>query len=183
MNERSRRKIFERLKEPEYSLLHKLTDDGQALDAASLQGLMRAAVDDRFKVARGMLEAARLLLSHENVFVRRSAASRAYYAVYHAARATVFAVNRHDEHDHEKLPGVINSVVKREPPIGEQLRDLKRRRQEADYSSYPGPPHSGQHSMLEYDESEFDGQIQDAVDRAGQLVDLLDAYVQTRRTP
>jgi len=85
--------------------------------------------------------------------------------------------------DHEKLPGVINSVVENEPPIGEQLRDLKRRRQEADYSSYPGPPHSGQHSMLEYDESEFDGQIQDAVDRAGQLVDLLGAYVQTRRTP
>jgi hypothetical protein len=92
-------------------------------------------------------------------------------------------VNGRDENNHEKLPDVIDSVVKHEPPIGEQLKDLKRRRQEADYSSYPGPPHSGQHSMLEYDESEFDALIQDAVGRAGQLVDLLGAYVQTRRTP
>ena len=144
---------------------------------------MRTAVDDRFKLARGMLEAARLLVSHADVLVRRSAASRAYYAAYHAARATVFEVKGRDEDDHEKLPRVIESVVEHEPSAGDQLRDLKRLRQEADYSPYPGPPHSGPHSMLEYDESDFGDLIQLAVDRAEQFVDMLDAYVRNRRTP
>ena len=91
MDNRSRRKIFERLTQPEHGLLQKLTD-GHTLDAPSLQTMMRAAVDDRFRLARGMLDAARLLATHADAFVRRSAASRAYYGAYHAARATVFEV-------------------------------------------------------------------------------------------
>lgn len=128
-----------------------------------------------------MLDAARLLATHADVLVRRSAASRAYYGAYHAARATVFEVRGRDEDDHDKLPRVIESVVEHERSLGEQLRDLKRLRQEADYSPYPGPPDQGPHSTWEYTEAEFGDLIQIAIDRAVQLVEMLDAYVQNRR--
>ena len=143
---------------------------------------MRAAVDDRFRLSHGMLDAARLLATHADMLVRRSAASRAYYGAYHAARATVFEVKGRDEDDHDKLPRVIESVVEDDRSIGEQLRDLKRLRQEADYSPYPGPP-EGPHSTWEYTEAEFGELIQSAIDRAVQLVDTLDAFVHNRRQP
>jgi uncharacterized protein (UPF0332 family) len=143
--------------------------------------MVRAAVDDRFRLARGMLDTARLLVTHPDAFFRRSAASRAYYSAYHAARATVFAVKGRDEDDHDELPRVVDSVIDRqwragEPRPGEQLRELKHLRHEADYSPYPGP-----NPTSEYTEEEFEAQIRVAVDQAARLVELLDAYVSDRR--
>ena len=180
LSNRSRRRTFERLTQPEYARLLALTDE-HTLDAASLAAMVREAVDDRFRLARSMLETARLLLVHGDAFVRRSAASRAYYGAYHAARAVVFAVRGRDEDDHEELPRVIDSVVERQWPgrksgPGEQLRQLKHLRHEADYSPYPGPNPSS-----EYTEEEFEAQIHMAVHQAALLVERLDAYLRDRR--
>jgi uncharacterized protein (UPF0332 family) len=138
--------------------------------------MVSAVVEDRFKLARGMLDTAKLLAAHGEGFVRRSAASRAYYGAYHAARATVFKVRGRDEDDHEELPGVIDSLPGRQWSVGEQLRELKRLRHEADYSPYPGP-----NSTSGYTEEEFDARIQAAVDQAMRLVETLEAYLRDRR--
>jgi len=138
--------------------------------------MVSAAVDDRFRLARGMLDTAKFLAAHGDPFVRRSAASRAYYSAYHAARATVFKVRGRDEDDHEELPGVIDSVLDRQRSVGEQLRELKRLRHEADYSPYPGP-----NPTSEYTEEEFDARILAAVAQATLLVETLDAYLRDRR--
>ena len=175
MSNRSRRRTIERLTQPEYARLLELTDE-YTLDAASLAAMVSAAVDDRFRLARGMLDTAKLLTAQADASVRRSAASRAYYAAYHAARATVFEVRGRDEDDHEKLPRVIDSVPERPWSVGEQLTDLKRLRHEVDYSPYPGP-----NPTSEYTEQEFDVQIQASVDQAARLVEMLDAYVRDRR--
>jgi uncharacterized protein (UPF0332 family) len=175
LSNRSRRRTFERLTQPEYGRLRELTDE-HTLDAASLEALVTDAVADRLRLARGMLDTARLLATHGDALVRRSAASRAYYGAYHAARATVFAVRRRDEDDHDELPDAVDSVVERQWPVGEQLRELKRLRHEADYSPYPGP-----NSTSEYTEDEFAARIQAAVDQAARLVETLDTYLRDRR--
>lgn len=175
MSNRSRRKTLERLTQPEYGLLRELTDQ-QALDAASLEEMVSAAVDDRFRLARGMLKTAQLLATQDDAFVRRSAASRAYYSAYHAARAAVFAVRGRDEDDHEALPRVVDAVLEGDRSVGERLRELKRLRHEADYSPYPGPD-----SRSEYTGDEFDGLIRAAVDQAAALVEMLDAFLRNRR--
>ena len=180
MSTRSRRRSLERLTQPEYARLRELTDE-HTLDAPSLVTLVSAAVDDRFRLARGMLDTARILVTHSDAFVRRSAASRGYYGAYHAARATVFAVRGRDEDDHDELPRVIDSVVERQWPVdeprpGQRLRELKHLRHEADYSPYPGP-----NPTSEYTEEEFETQIQAAVDQAARLIEMLNVYLRSRR--
>lgn len=113
----SANKLVGQLTQPEYALLKSLTDQ-QEVSAASLEKLIRAAVRDRLKLARGLVRAARVLAKNRDPIVRRSAVSRAYYGAYHAARATVFAIHRRDEDDHEKLPRIVDEVVGGEASAG-----------------------------------------------------------------
>ncbi len=59
-----------------------------------LETALAGIVKDRFEMARGLLEAARILAKSKNSIVRRSVISRAYYGAYQAARATIFWIVR-----------------------------------------------------------------------------------------
>lgn len=175
MTSKAPSKLIGQLKQPQYALLRELTD-AQTLDAASLEGTVNGVVNDRFALARGLIEAARILANSENQFARRSAVSRAYYGAYHAARATVFAIRRHDEDDHEELPRVVDLVLEGQAVVGAVLKELRQRRNEMDYSPYPGPS-----AQTQWDAQEIEEVTRRSVEQAEDLVEMLERYLQERR--
>lgn len=100
--------------------------------------MIHEIVADRFAMARATLEAARLLARSRDPLVRRSTVSRAYYAAYQAARGAFLSVHRRDEDDHDRLGKEIASLKGLTPDVTEALRELRRLRNEFDYSPYPG---------------------------------------------
>lgn len=160
---RARNKLIARLTQPAYALLRGLTDEGH-LDGPGLGQAIDAVVADRLALADGMMRAARLLAGSEDLFVRRSARSRAYYAAYHAARAAVFAIDRRDVDDHERLPASVDASLPH-VAVGETLKELKRLRSETDYSPYPGP-----NPDMRYSDEELEAAIQGGVDLANETV-------------
>lgn len=175
MASRSPSKLIGQVKQPQYAFLRSLTDE-QALDAASLEALVNAAVNDRMALARSFIEAAKVLAVNGDSLVRRSAVSRAYYGAYHAARATVFAVRRHDEDDHEALAQAIDAVLGDQPSMGTALKELRRLRNEMDYSPYPGPGPQNQ-----YDAQEIEDLIRKSLGEAENLIRVLEQHLQERR--
>lgn len=171
---RSAQKLVGRLTQPQYGLLKALTGEA-AFDSASLAGAVRDAVADRLALARGLVSAASTLLRNEDVLVRRSAASRAYYAAYHAARAVVFEIHRRDEDDHEKLPRLIDEERPGQA-LGAIMKELRRVRNEMDYSPYPGPD-----LETRYDDDELEAVIRDSVERAAAFVETMIGYLRERR--
>lgn len=65
------KKRLEKVTGTQYSLLRDLTDES-TLDAATLEKALADIVKDRFELARGLLEAARILARNKNSRVRRS---------------------------------------------------------------------------------------------------------------
>ena len=174
MPSKSPRKVVGRLTQTEYGIVRALTDE-QQIDAASLETAVTTAVTDRFELANGFIEAAKLLAASGNPLVRRSAVSRAYYAAYHAARATVFAVRRRDENDHEKLPKAVDQLPGQDQPIGDSLKELRELRREMDYSPYPGPD-----AQSEYDQNELNDEIPKSIATAEHVVVVLTEYLAHR---
>jgi uncharacterized protein (UPF0332 family) len=172
MPTRSRLKRLEKLTQPQYALLQDVTDQG-AIDAAGLLALVGDFVGQRLALSDALMEAAHVLRAHENLLVRCSAVSRAYYAAYQAARATVFLVHRRDEDAHKNLPGEITRLVNAQ--AGEVLKELSRLRNEFDYSPYPGP-----NSEERYDDEEIDGVVQDTVEQARFFIEQLTAFRNAR---
>lgn len=97
--------------------------------------------------------------------VRRSAVSRAYYGAYQAARAMVLGVHRRDEGDHERLGKDIDSLPKLRPSLGTDLKELRARRNEFDYSPHPGP-----NDRTAYDASTIEAMIKESLETAESLV-------------
>jgi uncharacterized protein (UPF0332 family) len=172
---RSPGKLIGRLTQPAYGVLRSLTDGGP-LDAASLETSVTRVVADRFQFARSLIRAAKVLAESEDPLVRRSAVSRAYYGAYHAARATVFEVERRDEDDHEKLPAVVDLALRGQVQAGDILKDLRRLRNEMDYAPYPGP-----NPETQYDAQEIENAINESIRRAESLVDTLKEHLEQRR--
>jgi len=172
MPTRSRLKRLERLTQPQYALLQDITDQG-AIDAAGLETLVVDFVADRLALSDALMAAAQVLRGHANPLVRRSAVSRAYYAAYHAARATVFLVHRRDQDAHKDLPGDITRLVTAQ--AGELLKDLSRLRNEFDYSPYPGP-----NAEERYDDGEVDGIVQGMVNQAQDFIAQMTAFRDAR---
>lgn len=172
MPSRSRLKRLEKLTQPQYALLQDITDQG-AIDAAGLETLVVDFVADRLALSDALMAAAQVLRAHANPLVRRSAVSRAYYAAYHAARATVFLVHRRDQDAHKDLPGDITRLMTAQ--AGELLRDLSRLRNEFDYSPYPGP-----NAEERYDDGEVDGIVQGMVDQAQAFIAQMTAFRNAR---
>jgi uncharacterized protein (UPF0332 family) len=169
----SRNKAIGQLKQAQYSLLRSLTD-GAVLDAASLERSVMQVVRDRFMLARGCLKAAAILLRETDPLVRRSAVSRAYYAAYHAARATVFAVHRHDEDSHKELPQTLKDILGES--AGDTLKELRRLRDEMEYSPYPGP-----RPQTAYTGPEIEGMVKNSVRQARTLVANLEKHLKAKR--
>src|SRR5688572_24304784 len=75
----------------------------EGLAGRPIEHLLREASSARFQLAKRFLHSARHLLGARPK-LHRDAISRAYYAMYHAARAVAFLTNEGDDYEpHDKL--------------------------------------------------------------------------------
>lgn len=169
------KKLLEKVTRSQYALLRSLTD-GQTLDARWLEDAVTSLVSDRFALARGFIKAARILAKSTDSLVRRGAVSRAYYGAYHAARATVLAIKRQDQDDHEALIREVDHLIGAEHRVGDTLKELRYLRNEADYSPYPVPI-----PQTPYELRKFESIIEKSIRRAEQLIRLFQKYLRDRR--
>ena len=174
MASRSSKKRLGKVTGAQYSLLKELTDES-TLNAATLETALAEIVRDRFDMARGLRMAAKILVETENSLIRRSAVSRAYYGAYQAARATLLSVAHRDEDDHDRLANEID-LLKGLQGSGAKLKELRTRRNEFDYSPYPGPD-----ERRVFDVSEIETIIQESVETAETLVRAFEQHLKERR--
>jgi uncharacterized protein (UPF0332 family) len=100
-----------------------------------LRSLIRQVTSDRLLLAGDHLRS-----GDQDIFALhfRSAISRHYYAMYHAARAIVFAeVGGDDYQQHSDLPRHLPSSLPIRQTREQQLTDARLLRNEADYDPYP----------------------------------------------
>lgn len=97
--------------------------------------LLRQVVMDRLLLAGEHLRAGDHLLFSSQY---RSAISRHYYAMYHGARAIVFAENRGDDYErHNVLPRNLPANLPNAATRETELIDARLLRNQADYDAYP----------------------------------------------
>ncbi|MGW3460731.1 HEPN domain-containing protein [Streptomyces olivaceoviridis] len=125
-------------------LLHISTSKSAAISAIPTGGgrypfpiaqLLQQVVVDRLLLAGEHLRAGDQLLFSAQY---RSAISRHYYAMYHAARAIVFAEKKGDDHErHHILPRNLPSTLLDSSVRESELTDARLLRNQADYDAYP----------------------------------------------
>ena len=130
---------------------HELVSDVLSSDALSKDWPRAWAevADDRLALARAHLAAAEWMATscRDGCWDPggRSVISRAYYAMFCAARAAVSLESNADENDHRKLPGVLGrtttlgSADERGTVVGALYR-FRGARNDADYSAYYPKP-------------------------------------------
>lgn len=97
--------------------------------------LIQQATSDRLMLAGEHLRAGDQLLLKSYY---RAAISRHYYAMYHAARAIVFAENQGDDFErHNILPRNLPSSMKDAATRESELVNARLTRNQADYDAYP----------------------------------------------
>lgn len=97
--------------------------------------LMQQVVVDRLLLAGEHLRAGDHLLFGTQY---RSSISRHYYAMYHAARAIVFAENRGDDYErHNVLPRNLPATLQDGAIRESELTNARLLRNQADYDAYP----------------------------------------------
>ena len=169
------KKRLEKISGAQYGLLHEFTERGP-VDHATLDAAIAGIVGDRFHMARSFPQAARALSKSNAAPVRRSAVSRAYDGVYQAARATLLSKARRDEGDHEKLGKDMEGLKGLPATAGTVLKELRVRRDEFDYSPYPGPS-----PRAPYDEDEIEAIIKESIRQAQGLVRMFQDYLKKDR--
>jgi uncharacterized protein (UPF0332 family) len=102
-----------------------------------LDALLEQATRDRFQFAQENLKWARSALSGSDPKFRMGLA-RAYYAMYHAARAVVFLVERGDDFQaHSELPKHLPQNFPNRAQWENNLKNARLERNRADYDPYP----------------------------------------------
>lgn len=102
-----------------------------------LSQLVKQAISDRLQLAGEHLRAGDRLLFGLHF---RSAISRHYYAMYHAARAIVFAEVQGDDYQrHPDLPRHLPPGLPNVQTREQELVAARLLRNEADYDPYPSP--------------------------------------------
>jgi len=97
--------------------------------------LIKQVVSDRLVLAGDRLRDGDRLILGMNY---RSAISRHYYAMYHSARAVVFAEENGDDHEkHSVLPRHLPSSMSNVSQYENELTDARLLRNQADYDIYP----------------------------------------------
>jgi uncharacterized protein (UPF0332 family) len=119
--------------------------EGVSLEARTkltIEQLRHRAVVDRISLAESFVVAASKLAKARPV-QHRSAISRYYYGMYHAARAIVYFAHNGDDHEaHAVLPTKFPSDFPRAAHWQNELKLARFQRNEADYEIYflkPGP--------------------------------------------
>ncbi|WP_436525601.1 hypothetical protein [Actinoplanes sp. HUAS TT8] len=105
----------------------------------TLQELQHQASADRLALASSFLVAGQRFMRLRGAGPEyRSAISRFYYAMYHAARAVVYHVFGGDDHEsHSKLPTKLPRDFVNAAVWTNDLKDARSRRNAADYDPYP----------------------------------------------
>ena len=103
----------------------------------SISALRSKAVKDRLELARLILKSTEASLTLPAPSFR-TAVSRAYYAMYHTARALVYFKHGGDDHqDHSKLPANLPDDFPSASRWENQLKQARYERNRADYDPYP----------------------------------------------
>lgn len=125
-----------KLKKKQIELL-KAGADLERRTGYAVDGLLSKAAVDRFRFALELLSAAKSAATGPTASFR-SATSRAYYAMYHAFRATAFCAHGGDDHEeHTKLPGGIPHDFPSKDLWMNDLKNARLERNRADYDPYP----------------------------------------------
>lgn len=88
----------------------------------------------------------------------------------------MFRRHHRDEEDHEKLPGAVDVALDGRMTLGDSLKELRRLRNEMDYSPYPGPDLKRQYAAAEIEEA-----VATSLERAESLVDALSRHLEEMR--
>jgi uncharacterized protein (UPF0332 family) len=108
----------------------------EGLAGARIEDLLRQASSARFTLAKRFLRSSRYLMSHRPV-LHRDVVSRAYYSIYHSARAVSFLTHPGD--DYEEHDKVANGLPADLPDVElwrNKIKDARLKRNEADYEPY-----------------------------------------------
>jgi uncharacterized protein (UPF0332 family) len=125
---------FARRSKPELGVVHESAHKDAAAQAY-LREMVSVIVADRLALAREHLASARRALQRPPQ--PRMAISRAYYAMYHCLRATVFFEEHGDFDGHTDLPAHLPRTFPNRGLWYRALRDARFNRNEVDYSPYP----------------------------------------------
>lgn len=134
----------------------------------SIKQLQVRVARDRLRLARSHLNAARAAAdSHPPQ--HRTTVSRAYYAMYHAARAaTYLAVGGDDHEQHSVLHGKLPADFPACNDWKNKIKDARLERNRADYDPYP------------QDEVAFSSAAKRLVQEAAAFVRTAKAYMKTK---
>jgi len=118
----------------------KLWKEGVGLEqqlGQQFPALCARATKDRIELASHFLRTGKRL-SKNNGPLNRSAISRFYYSMYHAARAVTFHQRHGDDHEkHSQLPMSIPDDFPQRAIWGNELKNARELRNAADYDPYP----------------------------------------------
>jgi len=103
---------------------------------AGVTELADAVVADRLALSKTHLMSAERLLRLRPPEVR-GATSRAYYSLYHAARACIFHFRRGDFDQHADVVSKLPDDLPQVDTWRNRIKDAREQRNECDYSPYP----------------------------------------------
>lgn len=108
-----------------------------ARSGKSIEGLKAVVTKDRLSLAQLQLTAARKAIKSKPP-LSRMAISRAYYAMYHSARAITYIDFGGDDHEeHSKLPAHLPDDFSDVQDWKNKLKNARLDRNRADYDPYP----------------------------------------------
>ena len=103
----------------------------------SIARLRARVAKDRLRLARAQLRDA-VTAASSDPQLSRTAVSRAYFAMYHAARAATYLSHGGDDHEeHSALPGRIPVDLPNFEQWRNKLKNARLERNRADYDPYP----------------------------------------------
>ncbi|MBR0969608.1 HEPN domain-containing protein [Bradyrhizobium japonicum] len=106
------------------------------LAGVPLEDLLRQASSARLKLAKRFLRSSRHLMSHRPVLYR-DVVSRAYYSIYHSARAVSFLSHPGDDYEeHDKVATGLPPDLPDVEVWRNKIKDARLKRNEADYEPF-----------------------------------------------
>ncbi|MFQ6073187.1 MAG: HEPN domain-containing protein [Methanosarcinales archaeon] len=122
-----------------WGLLEEL-GSANALDLDKVKSMVQEIADKRMKFAEQYLNIAKMLLDNDLHY--QSVISRAYYGMYHAARAAVYVQMRLDVLTHKDLIKKFRKVlinVYGDDTLGDWMNDWRTNRNRCDYNPFEEP--------------------------------------------
>lgn len=134
----------------------------------SIKKLQTRVAKDRLKLAKTQLRDA-LVASQATPTLYRTTVSRAYYAMYHAARAATYLSIGGDDHEkHSVLPTKLPADFPNSEAWKNRLKNARLERNRADYDPYP------------LDDATFAGLAVQMIAEAKQLIKATQEYIRLK---